>query len=323
MNFTIVGPGALGSILGAHLINAGHAVTMFARGARAEHLRANGLQITGLADMQVPCRVVTDAAELASGDAEALVFAVKTYQMEPALATLAHLEPRSVVSVANGVMKNQQMTEVYGRDLVMGCMADTSGELQADGVARFTRNIGMQIGAVATDSRADAQAVADTIDDAGVVCRAVPDISTVEWSKFCAWVAMFSLSVVARRPTGKFLGDAHFAAAAVAQIREAGAVADALGVRLDNDAPMPVVDILAADDTKAQAIVQSIGRNFAANAPQHRMSALQDLEAGRRLEVHETLGWLTGEAARLGIAAPSLSAAFKLAAGLDALQAED
>ncbi|MEM7407355.1 MAG: 2-dehydropantoate 2-reductase [Pseudomonadota bacterium] len=320
MNFAIVGAGALGSVLGAHLIKAGHGVSMVARGARAAHLVGAGLRLTGLVDAEAACRVVTQPATLEDDDAEVLIFAVKTYQMEAALAPVAHLNPKAVVSVANGVMKNEQMGAMFGHDVVMGCMADTSGELQSDGVVRFTRNVGMQIGAVTPDSRADAAAVAAAIDDAGVACRAVPNISTVEWSKFTAWVAMFSLAVVARRPTGQFLSDPHFAGATVAQIREAGTVAAALGVALDNDAPMPVVDILAASDADACAIVQGVGRNFAENAPQHRMSALQDLEAGRRLEVHETLGWLVGKADALGLPVPALKTALQLAAGLDALQ---
>ena len=54
-------------------------------------------------------------------------------------------------------------------------------------------------------------------------------------------------------------------------------------------------------------------------APGHRMSALQDFEAGRTLEVHETLGWAAAEAARRGVAAPTLALAYELAVGLDAL----
>ena len=49
------------------------------------------------------------------------------------------------------------------------------------------------------------------------------------------------------------------------------------------------------------------------------MSALQDLEAGRPLEVHETLGYAVREASRLGLGAPALGLCYDIAAGLDLL----
>ena len=49
------------------------------------------------------------------------------------------------------------------------------------------------------------------------------------------------------------------------------------------------------------------------------MSALQDLEAGRALEVHETLGYAVNEARRLGVPAPTLALCYDIAAGLNDL----
>ena len=84
MHFTIVGAGALGTILGAHLIHAGHPVRMLARGARAAAIAHDGLRVRGLVDLSVPCEVVT-AADPARDDS-VLVFAVKTYHMVDAIA---------------------------------------------------------------------------------------------------------------------------------------------------------------------------------------------------------------------------------------------
>src|SRR6185312_17549394 len=41
--FAILGAGALGSILGAHLARAGHSVVMLARGRRAQQIQSEGL----------------------------------------------------------------------------------------------------------------------------------------------------------------------------------------------------------------------------------------------------------------------------------------
>ena len=66
--------------------------------------------------------------------------------------------------------------------------------------------------------------------------------------------------------------------------------------------------------------VLNIGQTFAKNAPTHRMSSLQDLEAGRKLEVHGTLGYLVDKAASLGVEVPTVAVSYDICAGIDAMQ---
>jgi ketopantoate reductase len=54
------------------------------------------------------------------------------------------------------------------------------------------------------------------------------------------------------------------------------------------------------------------GRVFEKRAPEHRMSALQDVNAGRPLEVHETLGYALQKAAERGIAMPLLDGFYRV-----------
>lgn len=319
MNFIIVGAGALGTIIGANLIQAGHAVTMVARGARAQALRNDGLRVRGLVDLSLSCQVVEDTSELTSADV--LIFAVKTQQMEVALASMSHVTATSVVSVANGVMKNEQLASVYGAEHVLGCMADTSGELHADGVAEFTRNVCLNIGPYQDPTSTQSAAVAAAIDNAGVVTRAVDDIAKVEWSKFVAWVPMFVVSVIARRPTGQYLSNPDFAEIVAKQVKEAGAVAAHQGITLSDEAPLPVASIIAQPLEAGIELVRGVGRTMTELAPTHRMSSLQDLEAGRRLEVDGTLGYLVRLAQAHAIPVPTFENNYKLVVGIDGLQA--
>lgn len=318
MQFTIVGAGALGTILGAHLLAAGHGVTMVARGARARFLAERGLVVRGLRDFELPCTVVTPGTPIA--DTGVLVYTVKTYQMQDALAALAALTPGAVFSVANGVMKNEQLVAVYGAARVLGCMANVSGELLASGEVSFTRNVRMPLGALPGYAGPDPAGIASAIHAAGVVAEAVPDIQTVEWSKFVGWLAMFTLAVIARTTTGVYLENPRLAAVGVRLVREAAAIAAARGIALVDQSPIPVVSVAnAADDATATEYLRDIGRNLIRQAPTHRMSALQDLEAGRALEVHETLGYALAEATRLGLPAPTIALCYELCAGLDSL----
>ena len=318
MQFTIVGAGALGSILGAHLIAAGHAVIMIARGARATQLKDRGLRLRGLREFDLPCQVVAPGAAIATPGV--LIYTVKTYQIDEALAALGSLRPDAVFSVANGVMKNEQLTAVYGPECVLGCMANVSGELLASGEVSFTRNVRMPLGPLPGYRGPAAASIAAAIDAAGVITPAVDDIETAEWSKFAGWLAMFTLAVIARTTTGVYLENAGLAALAVKLVKEAVALARARGITLVDQSPIPVVSVAdAATPAAAVEILRDIGRNLVAQAPTHRMSALQDFEAGRRLEVHETLGYAQREAQRLAVPAPTIAYCYELVAGLDTL----
>ena len=52
MKIVILGAGALGTVLGAHLARAGEDVTLIARGQRAAYLQAHGATLTGMVEVR-------------------------------------------------------------------------------------------------------------------------------------------------------------------------------------------------------------------------------------------------------------------------------
>jgi len=88
--FAILGAGAMGSIIGAHLARAGHTVVMLARGERARLIAERGLTIRGLAEFETSVHTVSDPTALRS--AHTLIVATKTPGTAQALATLRHAE---------------------------------------------------------------------------------------------------------------------------------------------------------------------------------------------------------------------------------------
>src|SRR5207245_10725426 len=121
MKIVILGAGALGTVLGAHLARAGEDVTLIARGQRAAYLQEHGATITGLVDFTVPVRVDTDPSQL--HDADVLMVTVKTYDTVAALASVKHLDVGSVLSIQNGVLKNEPLAQSLGWEEVRGAMA--------------------------------------------------------------------------------------------------------------------------------------------------------------------------------------------------------
>ena len=103
--FAIVGAGALGSILAAHLARSGHSVVLLARGARAKHVQEHGLRIQGLSEISIPVAVLADPAQLR--EAGTLIIATKTPGSEQTMASLSHVQVDRALSIQNGVMKDE------------------------------------------------------------------------------------------------------------------------------------------------------------------------------------------------------------------------
>ncbi len=315
MKYVILGAGALGSIIGGHLIRAGEDVTMLARGARAAYLRKNGIRIGGLVDFTAPCRVETDPETVEEVDV--LIVTVKTYQTMDAIAGLKNLRVGSVFSVANGVLKNQQLGEVFGADAVLGAIAMLSGELLGDGAVRFTVNQMLEIGGLPNGPSAESDAIAATLDNAGIKASVSEAIQTSEWSKYVGWSGMMALSVLTRLETYKFLCEPGAARVAAKVMRETAALADALGIPLSDKPPIPSARIAAGSEDEAMEYLRKVGRSFEENAPQHRVSTLQDVERGQHLEIHETLGHTIEEAKRLGVPVPTVETCYGLIGTVD------
>jgi 2-dehydropantoate 2-reductase len=317
--FAVLGAGALGSILGAHLARAGHSVAMLARGRRADHIRVAGLQITGLAEIITPVTVITDPAQLRS--AGTLIVAMKTPGTDAALERLRHVDLDVALSIQNGPIKNDLLAQVFGETRVLGALANTSGELRSTGEVLFTRNVNILLGELGGDLTTRAQQVARTIDDAGVRATAVTNIRSLEWSKFAAWVGMMVLSVTTRTATWRYLSDPGSARVLVRLVREIGALMQALKIGLTDESVLPVATFCRTSEDEAVATLVKVGLEFEKNAPGHRMSSLQDFEAGRALEIDETLGYALREAVHLGVAMPQVDSFYQLVAALDRLRA--
>ena len=314
-DFAILGAGAMGSIVGAHLRRAGHRVAMLARGDRAAMLERQGLTIRGLTEFTTPVHTVRDPAALAG--AAVLIVATKTPGTAAALATLKQAEFGVTLSIQNGPLKNELLTAAFGPGRVLGALADASGELLPDGAVLFTRNVNIMIGELDGRDSVRARELAASIDAAGVRAAATREIVTLEWSKFCGWVGLMALSVSTRTETWKYLSDPDAALVLVRLVREMGVLAGALGIPLSDQAVLPAASLCALPESAAVERVLKIGGEYRASAPQHRMSALQDLLAGRPLEVHETLGYALERARELALTLPMLEGFRHLVAGID------
>ncbi len=314
--FAILGAGAIGSILGAHLARAGHSVVMLARGQRAARLQRDGLQLSGLANFTQRVPVIVDPAEFRG--AEVFIVATKTTGTVQALEALQHASVDVAFSIQNGVWKNDALADAFGREHVLGSLANTSGELLPSGEVLFTRNVNVFIGELGGGESARARRIAGIIDASGVRASAVPDVLAREWTKLVSWVGLMTMAVTMRTPTWKYLCDPDCAVLMVRLVREMKQLADASGIKLtDQHSLVPIQAIMSGDDASAVAAVIAAGQEFQRTAPEHRMSTLQDLDACRPLEIEETIGDAVRRSTRLGLTLPLLETCYRLVAGID------
>lgn len=309
-DFAILGAGALGSIIGGCLAKAGHSVVMLARGRRSDQLRRDGIRLAGLTTLVQPVDVVTDPS--AFQGAKVLVLATKTHGTMGALEPLRNARIDVALSVQNGLMKDEQLAAVFGRDRVLGALANTSGELEADGTVLFTRNEQIAIGELDGAVSERAAGVARALDAAGVRANVVDDIESLEWSKFVSWAGLMVVSVTTRAATVDFLADADSALVVVRVIRELGRLAQACAVPLSDRSTLPVATLCSVSEREGVGQLQSFAADLRRRAPLHRMSSVQDLEAGRQLETDETLGYALQRAEAQGLVLPLLGSFYPL-----------
>jgi 2-dehydropantoate 2-reductase len=314
VEFAILGAGALGSIIGAHLARSGRSVVMLARARRARQIAGDGLRIKGLVEFSQPVPTISDPLQLTG--AGVLIVATKTYGTEAAIAPLRDANIGIAFSIQNGIMKNELLAAAFGGQRVLGSLANVSGELLDSGEVLFTRNADLFVGELDGVDSARARQVAQIIDASGVRARAVRDILSLEWSKFAAWAAMMAVSVTTRALTWKYLIDPGPALVLVRLVREVGTLASASNVQLSDRGVLPVATICRESERDAIALLEKLGLDMKSSAPEHRMSTLQDLEAGRPLEVEETLGHALRMAATLKLPMPLLSSFYELVAGI-------
>src|SRR2546430_2365754 len=187
MNIVILGAGALGSIIGGHLARVGEEVTLIARGQRAAYVQQHGMPLTGLADFTMPVAVTTQPQ--AVREADVLVVAVKTYDTEAALASVSHLKVGSVLSIQNGVLKNEQLAHTFGWEKILGAAVVLSGEVTPTGPVRFTLNEYFALGELPEGTSARIQALVTALARSGIRTEAAAQIRTVEWSKYALFMS--------------------------------------------------------------------------------------------------------------------------------------
>ena len=282
MKIVMMGSGGIGGYYGARLVQAGHEVTFVARGAHLDAIRRNGLRVRSeLGDAYVqPARAVEDPAQ--AGAADAVVVGVKLWDLEAAAAAIRPIVGAQtiVVSLQNGVDKDDVLVKAVGKEHVIGGVTHIGAVIAEPGVIAHTGKLQrVTLGELDGSRSARVQALVDAFKAGGVEALASDDIRRVTWEKFVFLTAISGMTALTRRPVGEVRAHPATRAMLLDALKEAAAVARAEGIALDPE-KLPDQQLKMIDGL----------------APAMLSSMAQDLLRGRRLE----LEWLSGAVLKRG-----------------------
>ncbi|MDV7144995.1 2-dehydropantoate 2-reductase [Tropicimonas sp. TH_r6] len=283
MRFMIMGAGALGSYFGARLQAAGHDVAFIARGAHLEAMQRGGLRVRSpLGDLDLPQVRAFDRPE-AAGDVDAVLFMVKTYDVETAgRSLLPCLTPETIVVTAqNGVTAHQRLAKILAPGQVAPGMVYMPADVVEPGVIRHSSDFNRLVtGPLMDGRRAPLEAMAAALESAGLEMPLVADAGPSLWEKFALLASVANVTCLTRLNLGP-IRDTHETNVLLrAALDETMAVGRAV---------CPGLELAAGE--RAWDLIQSMRREVHA-------SMLDDLRRGKRLELDD----ICGEIVRLGAA---------------------
>lgn len=309
MKVCVVGAGAIGTFIGAWLARDGCEVSALARGATAAALRAHGFRFQqGDALLAAPVRVAEDAREL--GTPDLVVLAVKGPSLPGVAEPVARLlGPGTTVLAAmngvpwwffHGVGGPHEGTAVRAVDPggrlaaaipvrhVIGCVVHATCSVREPGLVRHGFGRELIIGEPSGEISGRVSALAARLTAAGFETTVSKRIQADVWYKLWGNMTMNPISALTGATCDRLLDDPLLDRFTLAIMAEAAAIGERIGCPIRQ----------SGEDRNA--VTRKLGA--------FKTSMLQDVEAGRPLEIDGLLTAVSEIGARVGVPTPSTDA---------------
>ncbi|MDE2287628.1 2-dehydropantoate 2-reductase [Pandoraea sp.] len=319
MKICVYGLGAIGGLMAAKLVKAGNPVRAVARGATLEALRREGLTLidtdaTGQRRSTVlPIEASERPAEL--GVQDLVIVAVKTTAL-PAVAR--DIEPllgpdTMVLSAMNGIpwwffhrltgappsmrLESVDPAGAISRAIppqqVLGCVVHLAAIAEMPGVIRHVADNRLIVGAPDGKLAPRVQAIRDMLAAAGFDATASERIQQEIWFKLWGNMTVNPISAITGATGDRILDDDNVRHFMTAIMREAADIGRRIGVPID------------IDPEERHGLTRKLGA--------FRTSMLQDVEAGKPVELDAMVAAVIEIGRQVGVATPCTDALFGLA----------
>lgn len=308
MRIAVYGAGAVGGHLAARLAAAGANVGVVARGEHGAAIRARGLALLR-GDERVDAKLACSDDPAVLGPQDVVVVAVKGTGLPAIAARLPVLLGRDtrVVFAMNGIPwwfgdgfpvalpaatramldPGDALRRAVAPERIVGCAVYSGNAIERPGVVRNTTPARNRLVLGKPDGAPDAtlDAFASLARKAGLDAVVTPRIREALWTKMQLIVACSAASTLARTPLDGVVADPALRAVVLAMFDETRRLGRALGFELADDAAERI------DFYRDKAI---------------KPSMLQDLEAGKALEVDNGIRAFRDIARAVGVPVPTI-----------------
>jgi 2-dehydropantoate 2-reductase len=309
----LVGAGAIGTWAAASLAKAGHRVTVMARSPASPLWGLREFSLTRRDKTQKFDVEVVAALEELDSPPDLILVCVKTYDLTSAAESIVgtpHTVP--VVIAHNGLPfwcssllppgadaplasldPGGRIAAALGTERVMTCVVQAAARLERPGHVVHLGGRRLTLGLTPVSRQQEMlDNVGSMLDAAGFETTVTPDIAAAIWAKLAANTPMNALGALAGLTLGELATGPGPLAVAERGIAEMSEIARALGITVTYEA----AELL----------------NNARRAAEHKPSMLQDVEAGRPLEIDAIVNGPIELAQRVGVKTPVLDGLAKL-----------
>jgi 2-dehydropantoate 2-reductase len=303
MKFLIAGAGAIGAYIGARMAHAGFDVTLFARGPHLRAMQQSGVQVKS-PEGDFTSRPTTASSLEEVGPVDVVFLGVKAHglpQLAPQLKPVLGPDT-TVVSTQNGIpwwyfqgfggawegLRLERVdpggviSSAIETRRVVGSIVYFSTEITAPGVIQHIEGNRISLGEP-DGSRSDrSRRIAEALIASGLRCPVTTRLRHEIWVKVLGNASLNPVSALTRATVVQMVRDPRVSSVIRNIMQEVEAVSHKLGMEL----PVSIEQRMAG--------AEKVG--------EHKTSMLQDLEAGRPMELEALVGTVVELGERVGLA---------------------
>jgi 2-dehydropantoate 2-reductase len=316
LRFAIVGAGAIGAFLGARLASAGFDVTLIARGRHLEAMRERGVRVIEADGSELTARPRSTDDIGAVAEADAVFVTLKAHSLPGVARDLgAAIRPETAAVFAqNGVPWWYFLADPQPRRLesvdpggvieasipaghVIGCVVYPAASLVEPGVVRHEEGIRFSLAELDGSRSERVRSLSSALVTAGLKAPIQARLRQEIWLKLIGNATLNPVSALTRATVAQIMGDQSTRELVRTLMLEVEAVGRAIGVEPDISVERRLEGAAAVGD--------------------HKTSMLQDVEAGRPLEVEALVGSVVELGRECQVPIPALDVVYRLTSQLD------
>jgi 2-dehydropantoate 2-reductase len=290
----VLGAGAIGSLFGGLLADAGNDVTLVGRAAHVNAIKKNGLRISGLTEKVLQVKAATKPVK-----SDFVLLTVKSYDTETAARMIPLGKNTVVMNIQNGLGNVEKIADAVGLSRTLGGITShgslhlAPGHIKHTGIGYTT--IG-ELDGVCPNLDADAsrsdrgktkrvERIAEIFNDAGIETKISEEIKRDIWVKLIVNAGINALTALAGVKNGMLLEIPEMKESMRLAVEEATLVAGKSGIRIDEDTVKKTEDV--ARLTK-----------------ENESSMLQDVKKRKKTEIDAINGAVAALGKKLGVETP-------------------